>query len=592
MSQKDESENDIWEYKPLVKKRRNNKSPCASKRRYTSEKTSKKHSSLSLGSEEKGAKTKAAESGDSSAVGDADDVPIKSPATEIIQTGSNAGEKPTSEDYCPICQMPFCILVVQSQRWHVAECLDTPRDKCKECPDGLQCSSTIPIHYKRLNHTLLAESRANSNTAATSLSWQTGTFGEASIGWLQENKNNEMLTFPLDSSQGSDPISSSISSQGASPRQDHTATPLSKPTNGLLLLRSPGPEDFKKKKGWLGNNKGQQSVGALQGKTEVSSPLVKENTTVHACESSTKEQTFLKDDDGISYSPLSELPAEPEVSNNCTKSLFLNEGSDHEHSVILFNDSFSSEDEILADFVDNNWAEGEMALNDPSSASSVSQLDPVSSLAPTNQQADPNKADAEACVSSSKISSSSFQSPQSIVLERLRESLPCSEGQCSQNPSSPQVSSSQDSFVTKFQNMPPQKGESKAGQASGLKQTDIGVFFGLKPLKEKESESGQNNLGTTSVSASGKNPGRRRRGRDGQGKSKADPAADVSQATGLGNDSSSVGAQGEAGKGGNRGWRRRWNRENADGEVQLPRCPFYKKIPGSHRHSPKEEEKL
>ncbi|MEQ2188786.1 hypothetical protein GOODEAATRI_018503, partial [Goodea atripinnis] len=127
--------------------------------------------------------------------------------------------------------------------------------------------------------------------------------------------------------------------------------------------------------------------------------------------------------------------------------------------------------------------------------------------------------------------------------------------------------------------MPPQKGESKAGQASGLKQTDIGVFFGLKPLKEKESESGQNNLGTTSVSASGKNPGRRRRGRDGQGKSKADPAADVSQATGLGNDSSSVGAQGEAGKGGNRGWRRRWNRENADGEVQLPRCPFYKKIP-------------
>ncbi|MED6258046.1 hypothetical protein ATANTOWER_002243 [Ataeniobius toweri] len=553
MSQKDESENDIWEYKPLVKKRRNNKSPCASKRRYASEKTSKKNSSLSLGSQEKGAKTKAAESGDSSAVGDADDVPIKSPAAEIIQSGSNAGEKPTSEDYCPICQMPFCILVVQSQRWHVAECLDTPRDKCKECPDGLQCSSTIPIHYKRLNHTLLAESRANSNTATTSLSWQTGTFGEPSIGWLQENKNNEMLTFPLDSSQGSDPISSSISSQGASPQQDHTATPLSKPTNGLLLLRSPGPEDFKKKKGWLGKNKGQQSVGALQGKTEVSSPPVKENTTVHACESSTKEKTFLKDDDGISYSPLSELPAEPEVSNNCTKSLFLNEGSDHEHSVILFNDSFSSEDEILADFVDNNWAEGEMALNDPSSSSSfssVSQLDPVSSLAPTNQQADPNKADAEACVSSSKISSSSLQSPQSIVLERLRESLPCSEG------------------------------ESKAGQASGLKQTDIGVFFGLKPLKEKESESGQNNLGTTSVSASGKNPGRRRRGRDGQVKSKADPAADVSQATGLGNDSSSVGAQGEAGKGGNRGWRRRWNRENADGEVQLPRCPFYKKIPG------------
>ncbi|KAK1881804.1 DNA cross-link repair 1A protein [Dissostichus eleginoides] len=52
-----------------------------------------------------------------------------------------------------MCQMPFSILVVQTQRWHVAECLDTPRDTCKECPDGLQCCSTIPNHYKKCNHT-------------------------------------------------------------------------------------------------------------------------------------------------------------------------------------------------------------------------------------------------------------------------------------------------------------------------------------------------------------------------------------------------------------------------------------------------------
>lgn len=285
------------------------------------------------------------------------------------------------------------------------------------------------------------------------------------------------------------------------------------------------------------------------------------------CDSSTKEQLSLKDDDdddGISYSPLSELPTETEIHNNCRKSLFHNEGSDDEHSVTLFSDSFSSEDEILAKFIGNNCDEHEM-LNDPPCSSS-SQLDPVSSLAPTNQQAP------DACVSTSKISCSSFQSPQSIVLERLRENPLCSEA------SSPQVSSSQDSFVIKSQNMPPQKGQSKPGQASGLKQTDIGVFFGLKPLK-KETEVGQNQPDTSSVPASGKNPGRRKQRRDGQGRSKTDPAADVSQATGVGNDS--VGAQGEAGKGGNRGWRRRWNRGIADGEVQLPRCPFYKKIPGT-----------
>lgn len=433
---------------------------------------------------------------------------------------------------------------------------------CPECPDGLQCSSTIPNHYKKFNHTRLAESRANVNPAAPDLSWQTETGREAS---LREIRNNEALSFPLDPSQGSASFSPSFSIQGAPPQQNDAATPPSKPVNGLLLLRSPGPNDFKKKKGWSGSNKGQKLVGASEDKAESSSTPAKEITAVQDCDSSTKEQLSLKDDDddGISYSPLSELPTETEIHNNCRKSLFHNEGSDDEHSVTLFSDSFSSEDEILAKFIDNNCDQHEM-LNDPPCSSS-SQLDPVSSLAPTNQQAP------ESCVSTSKIRCSSFQSPQSIVLDRLRGNPFCSEA------SSPQVSSSQDSFVTKSQNMPPQKGQSKPGQANGLKQTDIGVFFGLKPLK-KETEVGQKNPDTSSVSASGKNSGRRGQRRDGQGRSKTDPAADVMQATGLRNDS--VGAQGEAGKGGNRGWRRRWNRGNADGEVQLPRCPFYKKIPG------------
>ncbi|XP_012710603.2 DNA cross-link repair 1A protein [Fundulus heteroclitus] len=546
MSQRDDSEDDIWEYKPLEKKRKSSKSPRVCRRTSAPRKTPKNAAPLSVGP-----KTEQEAAGDPSAVGDASvllsgEPPITSPPAE----------GPTSGRYCPICQMPFCILVVQSQRWHVAECLDTPRDKCGECPDGLRCSSTLPNHYKRFNHTLLAESRASGAAAAPGLSRQTDAGREAGF--------QETLSFPSDPSPGRAPVP-------ASPRQNHAAAPPSEPANGLLMLRSPGPDDFKKKKGWLRSNKVQKAAGASQGKTDTSSTPVKESAAAQA--SSAKEEPFREDDDdeddGISYSPLSELPAEPEVGDNCRKSLFPNGGSEHERSVMLFSNSFSSEDEILAEFIDNNCEDHETPTNDPSSSS---QLYAVSSLAPTNEQAGPNRADAEArSPSGSKTSSSGLQSPQRIVLERLRESL-------GQKPRSPPVSTSQDSSVTKQQPMPPQKGQAKAGQAPGLKQTDIGVFFGLKPLKATETESGQHKPDASSAPPSGKNPGGRRRRGDGRGRGQAEPAAEASQAAGFRDDSSSAGV---AGKGGNRGWRRRWSRADGDGEVQLPRCPFYKKIPGT-----------
>ncbi|XP_009666937.2 DNA cross-link repair 1A protein isoform X2 [Struthio camelus] len=74
------------------------------------------------------------------------------------QSSENA--KLVRDGYCPSCQMPFSLLLVQTPRWHVAECLDTPGSMEKECPDGLLCTSTIPSHYKRYTHFLLAASRA------------------------------------------------------------------------------------------------------------------------------------------------------------------------------------------------------------------------------------------------------------------------------------------------------------------------------------------------------------------------------------------------------------------------------------------------
>nr|CBN81447.1 DNA cross-link repair 1A protein [Dicentrarchus labrax] len=610
MSQKDESENDIWEYKPLQKKKKKtHESPSlpvtVTKRRRTSRKNSKRDTSCSVKSPGRTAESGDCTTGvhtDGHCSLEAHSVPPKS-SDGTVQTDNAADEGPSSGDFCPMCQMPFSILVVQTQRWHVAECLDTPRDTCKECPDGLQCSSTIPNHYKKFNHTLLAHSRANSDTALLSLSQQAEaeTSRESSLSSLP-GLLNEVDSSVLETSQDS---LSALSNRNASPHNSQTGTPPLKLTNGLRFLRSPAPEDFKKKKGWLSSTK--KSISASQeSRTELSSTPIKTESGRKACEGFTKSEPS-PDNEAISYSPLSEFPAETEVQiSECRKALFNNDASENEgeDSMLLFSDGFSSEDELLSQFIDNFETN---TVQEKEHASSNTQLESVTSVQPTNQlaasTAAENKSDSTgekeaASRSTSAISpcKSSIQSPQSIVLERLRESLLSSSLHLrnlndssvqSEQPhtTSSQVPSLQTSTVQRSHTMAPQKGQSKAGQASCLKQTDIGVFFGLKPLKEKEkekqAESGPNELNTTSVPTLGENSRQRRPRRERQRKSKAVTTADTSQGTVTVDNVPN--AQGEAGRGRNRGWRggRRWNRVNADGEVELPRCPFYKKIPGT-----------
>ncbi|XP_021486668.1 DNA cross-link repair 1A protein isoform X1 [Meriones unguiculatus] len=69
--------------------------------------------------------------------------------------------RPVYEGYCPSCQVPFSSLLGQTPRWHVFECLDSPPVSNIECPEGLLCSSTIPSHYKKYTHLLLAQGRAS-----------------------------------------------------------------------------------------------------------------------------------------------------------------------------------------------------------------------------------------------------------------------------------------------------------------------------------------------------------------------------------------------------------------------------------------------
>ncbi|CAJ1081024.1 DNA cross-link repair 1A protein [Xyrichtys novacula] len=585
MSQKEDSENDIWEYKPLEKKKKKQKSPSttasASKRRCTARKAVKKSSPVSVKSRD--TSDNIAESGGCSSCIhghdsiEANHLPSEAcPAHDSVEADCPA-EEPSSGDFCPMCQMPFSILVVQTQRWHVAECLDTPRDKCEECPDGLQCSSTIPNHYKKFNHTLLAHSRANSDTALLSLSQQAESNLTCPQGKIKDDNDGSFL----ESSQDSSPSFSAFSDNNVSMNNNHSSTPPSKCTNGLLLLRSPGPEDFKKKKGWSISTKSPKSISSSQeSKTDLPSTPVKEESKSQAFEHLPKSEPSHDSEDFISYSPLSELQTETEDKiSECRKSLFMNSASESEceDTVKLFSDGFSSEDELLTDFIDNLESKA-VQLKEPSSLNT--QLESVTSLAPANQPtSSAYTGGKEALSESTSAIKSSIQSPQSIVLERLRESILSSDNLHlnnfnNSNLQSEQELSSQASSVQKSQNMPPQRGPSKAGQASGLKQTDIGVFFGLKPLKEKEieAESGSNGLKTNSNSTVGRQKRERER------KSKDDTTVETSQTV----DNENAGdAQGEAGRGKRGGWRKRWNRVNADGEVELPRCPFYKKIPGT-----------
>ncbi|RVE59484.1 hypothetical protein OJAV_G00188920 [Oryzias javanicus] len=505
MSQKDDSENDIWEYKPLQKKRKRNDSPPGTKRRSTSRRT-KQQTFVSVKSNTKSPNLRR----DCTTTGNVDarinskphNVPLKASQTkDSTQSDSNAADEELSEDFCPVCQMPFSILVVQTQRWHIAECLDNNKDKCKECPDGLQCSSTIPSHYKNFNHTLLAHSRANSDSAILTQS--------------QEAAAGDVCTFG--ESQASSPPSSSHSISG---------TPPSKPTNGLLLLRSPGPEDLKKKKGW--STKSQKSIVSSQ---ELSSTPVKDNTATE------EEESSSKDDEAISFSPLSELP----------ETLF--DGLKNENSMTLFDDSFS-EDELLVDFIDGNVDPPSSDTHLLSFSSSARNQEAASSFAA-------NRAESEEASGRSGNECSLVKSPQSLVLENLRETLQSSQGRFEVQPE---------------RSMPPQKGLKTAGQASGLKQMDIGLFFGLKPLKEKK----EGVLDSASVPPAGEDAGGRGRRRNGQSKRVTKTPGDAEP------DLSSASGQQETARGGSRGWRGKgWSRVNADGEAQSRRCPFYKKIPGT-----------
>lgn len=128
MSQEDDSENDVWDCKPLKKIKKRLSSSARSIARKTGGEAKASNVQPADPAMEAAGKRKCAAADLAGSQHRGPGVQIESARSSTKSSGDEDAQG-SSGDFCPVCQMPFCLLVVQTQRWHVAECLDTPRHK-------------------------------------------------------------------------------------------------------------------------------------------------------------------------------------------------------------------------------------------------------------------------------------------------------------------------------------------------------------------------------------------------------------------------------------------------------------------------------
>lgn len=126
-------EEDIWEYKSIRKQKHQSNSQSIStpvqdvsvgKGRPKRKRNGKKKSTEKTGTSQKARQSSRAgqdvdECKEDSSVHSQDSV-----GSLAEQSSQNA--KPVHDGFCPSCQMPFSLLLVQTPQWHVYECLETP----------------------------------------------------------------------------------------------------------------------------------------------------------------------------------------------------------------------------------------------------------------------------------------------------------------------------------------------------------------------------------------------------------------------------------------------------------------------------------
>ncbi|NXC62518.1 DCR1A protein, partial [Aleadryas rufinucha] len=545
-----------------------------------------------------------------------------------VEKGSQ-NVKPVHDGYCPSCQMPFSLLLVQTPQWHVYECLENPGPIDKECPDGLLCTSTIPSHYKRYSHFLLAANRAGdylvnssedtvemkgTHSTAAKPSCSSSYAGETS---QNEKSSNEIKHVPNDDCASMVRNSQQMKSLNIISESTSFFAGVQKPQQTLQLTQT---ADNSCKFEFFDFASSQES-----------------ETGKHLCiEKDTSQPSLLQsrvdfNDCEISYSPLStfEESEEEEKVKVSQNKLFEVQNSEEEEDsnsvelktfreLLLQRKPQYEHRKMVNVIIKKTLGEEVNTLNhlDPqqgvvasgsSFASSYKEAEQPELISSSAKAGTTESEDAGACaldsayVSFTETSSLLDREDAGSLLTQKRNALREPSNVLTHTDKMTASAINKTSRQESLQTAGEEKGilstaavcfpspissksvpslslatmNTKTSPAKGLKQMDIGVFFGLKP-KAKEKSKGEASLSEkkqtpSSVSPNGKRPRQQKRKAEGS-------VEDVEAVT----ESSSKNGANTVPSGGHRRWRKKFKELPATGEEpRKNQCPFYKKIPGT-----------
>ncbi|NWX32421.1 DCR1A protein, partial [Notiomystis cincta] len=534
------------------------------------------------------------------------------------------GARPGHRGHCPSCQMPFSLLVVQTPQWHVYECLETPGAVEKECPDGLLCTSTIPSHYKRYSHFLLAASRAGDylvpsagDSVEMKVTCSTAAKPSCSPGHAEETSQNEMKHVPKDGCALVVRNSPQMKSPDIISGNTLFFAGVQKPQQTLQL---PQTTDNSCKFEFFDFASSQESETGRDLCTEkdTSQPsLLQSRVDFNDCE--------------ISYSPLSafeesEEEEEEKVKVSQNKLVEVQNSEEDSNSAefkdfdgLLLQRKPLYEHRKMGNFITKkSLCEGVKTLShvDPqqgvvatgtSFASSYQEAEQPGLLSCPAKAGTTGSEGAGACALDSSYTSftepsllldredaGSLLTQKSNVLREPRNILTSTDkmtagaiGKTAHQESLQTAVEEKGNLSTAAVCPSPISSKSvsplslaamntKSSPAKELKQMDIGVFFGLKP-KAKEERKGEVCLSEkkqipSSVSPNGKRPRQQKRKAEGS----------VEEVEAVTESSSKNGAIVDVPSGGQRRWRKKFKELPTTGEEPRKKhCPFYKKIPGT-----------
>ncbi|NWW14326.1 DCR1A protein, partial [Oreocharis arfaki] len=629
-------EEDIWEYKSIRKRKHQNNSQSIAtpvkevsdgKGRPQRKGNRKKKSVKKIVTPPKTKENSRADQ-DVDRCKDDSSVHSQESVSSPLEQGSQ-NSKPVHDGYCPSCQMPFSLLLVQTPQWHVYECLETPGPIEKECPDGLLCTSTIPSHYKRYSHFLLAVNRAgdylvnsSGNTVemkgmcstAVKPSCSSSHAGETS---QNEKSSNEIKHVPNDDCASMVRNSPQMKSLNIISESTSFFAGVQKPQQTLHLPQTTDNSCKFEFFDFASSQEGETGKGLCIEKDTSQPSLLQSRVDFNDCE--------------ISYSPLStfEESEEEEKVKVSPNKLFEVQNSEEEDSdsvefktldELLFQRKPQYEHRKMGNFViKKTLCEEVDTLNhlDPqqgvvasgsSFASSYKEAEQPELISSAAKAGTTGSEDAGACALDSAYMS--FTETSSLLDREDAASLLTQKSSALSEPSN--ILTHTDKMTSSAIEKTPhqeslQTGAEKKGNlstaavcfpspvssksvpslslatmntktspAKELKQMDIGVFFGLKPKAKKESKEeaclSEKKQTPISVSPNGKRPRQQKRKAEGS-------VEDVEAVT---ESSSKNGAIADVPSGGQRRWRKKFKELPTTGEEpRKKQCPFYKKIPGT-----------